>query len=113
MINVPNVRKWIAVLRSGKYKQIVGVLALGPRGRCALGAAGMPGDEIGPGIYAVYYQYPRLGLSDSMIVKVVEKNDNDRWTFEQIADMVERDCATDFALYDARSLATEKEAVPA
>lgn len=104
-MNVPNVKKWVKALRSGKFKQAKGRLAEGER-NCCLGVvcvlAGIPKDKHNA-FDGERYELPTraqtwLGIrKDSPRIgqhEAVDMNDGTSFvphhTFEKIADEIEK-----------------------
>lgn len=91
--------KWIAGLRSGKYKQSIGLLRSdvekGEVSFCCMGvlceAAGVPRHKAG---YRFEKSLELVGVPDSMIpvgsqARLVIMNDHEEKTFSEIADWIE------------------------
>lgn len=109
--------EWLAALRSGQYRQITGTLEkLNPdgtiKGNCCIGVychvLGLKGDpdeahpeskDAGNAEYFTRFeggqvgeleQPAQYGLSDDDQNKLMHLNDHELWSFEKIADWIER-----------------------
>ena len=88
---------WVAALRSGEYKQCVGDFHNGDDEFCAVGVLY---NEFNPNYYELSsngtYEWcgpdaiHDLGFNSHFIDEIMDHNDRDKWTFERIADAVER-----------------------
>lgn len=100
MANKKNIRKWVAALRSGKYRQSRGQLH-GKFGHCCLGVA----EEICPTKIDNFTELlssnvqkwlgiekdnPYLVLKSGKETGAAEMNDLGHYSFNQIADAIER-----------------------
>jgi hypothetical protein len=92
-------RKWIADLRSGRFKQGVGCLRTEDDEYCCLGVA-IPDDMVGVVQFCRYYyngyaaELPpsvaeALGIDATLMEKLITMNDGDGKSFSQIADYLE------------------------
>lgn len=86
--------KWLAALRSGKFKQGDGSLfCREDHTYCCLGVLrrveGLRGSEDSEGEFLKYVQATRLGLTYDTQVKLAKLNDSDT-SFPEIADYIEK-----------------------
>ncbi len=95
-------QKWLDALRSGEYEQTVDVLR-DDTGFCSLGVAV---DQLAPDMWLQTKWYgwiadgytaalsdrllERLGIDQVEAALLTVRNDDDRWTFPQIADYIEK-----------------------
>jgi hypothetical protein len=100
-----NRKLWVEALRSGKYEQTTGVLRNAGEGRCCLGVAcevlSTQWEKNGADYWTPlgfkmdgYLPEPigqRFGLDSQAMAKFVRWNDNVRKSFEEIADIIERE----------------------
>jgi len=100
----PEIREaWVQALRSGAYKQVFGIYAGADNERCAWGVLNQlytdahladeysyltPGDYGHPNNRLVHEW---SGVSLDFWVRVVDLNDRLRMSFDQIADIIERE----------------------
>src|ERR1043165_7751454 len=87
-------RKWVAALRSGKYKQGRDVL-YSPKGYCCLGVAGkavakIPAKEMRGRMFLPDGTASRLGLNETLQSRLARMNDKAMMSFKEIASWIEK-----------------------
>lgn len=88
--------KWIKALRSGEYAQARGQLRCGTRGAyeyCCLGVARLVLNQkarFGAAGYLNRNELKAIGITSEQQETLINKNDNDHWSFKKIADYIEK-----------------------
>jgi hypothetical protein len=94
--NTENAKKWVAALRSGKYKQGMYGMHRLDDSHCCLGVAHLVmGDNRDPDAYGAVGTWLGIPAPESYwggCGEFVHLNDHQRKTFAEIADYVETNC---------------------
>jgi hypothetical protein len=96
--NTENVKKWVAALRSGEYRQTQHAMHKSDGSRCCLGVARMlMEDKSNADAYGAVGEW--LGVPEGSsrysyggCDEFVQLNDHDNKSFAEIADYVEKEC---------------------